>query len=286
MEEADPTPREKTVTDFPQSIVPVNHVEPVPRRVRAMLAGSVVLDTMSARYVWESPHFPQFYLPIGDFTQDVLVDEDHEEHLRRGTARRFGLRMGDEERAGVAHHYIASDIDGIVGTVRVNWAALDHWFEEDEEVFVHPRSPYARVDALRSSREVEVRIGDQVLARSSRTVMVFETGLPTRYYFDRTDVDWTHLVPSDTKTSCPYKGTTSGYWSVDTGGQARAGPGLGVRLPDRPDAGDRRPGGLLQREGRHRRRRYPARATDHQDHLTVPSWSGPTPRPSPQVVAA
>jgi uncharacterized protein (DUF427 family) len=147
------------------------------------------------------------------------VDEDHEEHLRRGTARRFGLRAGDEVRPGVAHHYIASDIEGIVGTVRVDWAAMDQWFEEDEEVFVHPRSPYSRVDALRSSREVEVELDGLVLARSSRTVMVFETGLPTRYYIDRLDVDWAHLVPSDTQTSCPYKGTTSGYWSVDVGGR-------------------------------------------------------------------
>jgi uncharacterized protein (DUF427 family) len=74
---------------------------------------------------------------------------------------------------------------------------------------------------LRSSREVEVEVEVEglVLARSSRTVMVFETGLPARYYIDRLDVDWTHLVTSDTQTSCPYKGTTSGYWSVDVGGR-------------------------------------------------------------------
>jgi len=207
------------VSDYPQIIVPVNHVEPVPRRVRATLGGRVVIDTTAARYVWEIPSFPQYYLPIGDISPDVLVDEDHEEHLRRGTARRFGLRVGDEVRSGVAHHYTASDVEGIVGTVRVDWAALDHWFEEDEEVFVHPRSPYTRVDALRSSREVEVGVDGLVLARSPRSVMVFETGLPTRYYIDRLDVDWSHLVPSDTQTSCPYKGTTSAYWSVDVGGR-------------------------------------------------------------------
>jgi uncharacterized protein (DUF427 family) len=206
------------VTDFPQAIVPANHVEPVPRRVRATLNGKVVVDTTAARYVWEIPAFPQYYLPIGDFAPDALVDEDHEEHLRRGTARRYGLRVDDEVRPGVAHYYTASDIEDIVGTVRVDWAAMDQWFEEDEPVFVHPRSPYSRVDALRSSREVEVSLGGLVLARSSRTVMVFETGLPTRYYLDRLDVDWTHLVPSDTQTSCPYKGTTSAYWSVDIGG--------------------------------------------------------------------
>ena len=52
-----------------------------------------------------------------------------------------------------------------------------------------------------------------VLAESSSPVMCFETGLPTRYYLNRTDVDFTRLVPSETVTVCPYKGTTSGYWS-------------------------------------------------------------------------
>ena len=118
----------------------------------------------------------------------------------------------------MAHHYIASDLEGIVGTVRFEWEALDSWFEEDEEVFVHPRNPYTRVDALRSGRHVRVELDGVVLAESSRTVMVFETGLPTRYYFDRLDVDLHHLRASDTVTSCPYKGTTSSYWSVELDG--------------------------------------------------------------------
>jgi uncharacterized protein (DUF427 family) len=85
-------------------------------------------------------------------------------------------------------------------------------------VFVHPRDPYTRVDALRSGRPVRVELGGVVLADSQSAVMVFETGLPTRYYVNRTDVRFEHLVPSGTVTSCPYKGTTSGYWSVQAGG--------------------------------------------------------------------
>ncbi len=65
---------------------------------------------------------------------------------------------------------------------------MDAWFEEDEEVFVHPRNPYVRVDALRSSRTVRIEVDGTVLAESSAPVLVFETGLPTRYYFDRTAV--------------------------------------------------------------------------------------------------
>ena len=206
------------MNDYPQAIVPVNHVEPVPRRIRATLGGSVVLDSRSVRYVWEWPYYPQYYVPIGDISPEVLVDEGQEEHLDRGTARRLGLRSGEGVREGVAHHYVSSGIEGIAGTVRIDWAALDAWFEEDEEVFVHPRNPYSRVDALRSGREVVVELEGRVLARSSRPVLVFETGLPTRYYLDRLDVDFTHLVPSETVTACPYKGTTSAYWSVDVGG--------------------------------------------------------------------
>ena len=129
-----------------------------------------------------------------------------------------GLRVGDLHRPRAARVLTESPVGGLSGTVRFDWAAMDAWFEEDEQVFVHPRSPYTRVDALRSNRPVRVELDGAVLADACSSVMVFETGLPTRYYLSRTDVDFAHLVPSDTVTACPYKGTTSGYWSVRAGG--------------------------------------------------------------------
>ena len=144
------------MTGYPAPIVPLHHTEPVPRRIRAVLGERTVLDTTSALYVWEWENYPQFYIPMADVDASVLIDEDHEEHLRLGTARRFGLRVGASQRPGAAHHYVDSDVQGVTGTVRFDWAALDRWFEEDEEVFVHPRDPYARVDALRSTRTVSV----------------------------------------------------------------------------------------------------------------------------------
>jgi uncharacterized protein (DUF427 family) len=203
--------------DYPQTIVPVGHVEPSPRRVRALLGGATVFDTTRALYVWEWPHYPQYYIPLADVDPAVLVDEDRVEHLRRGTARRHGLRVGEIARAGVAHVYGDDAAEGLAGTVRFDWDALDAWFEEDEEVFVHPRNPYTRVDAVRSSRHVRIELDGLVLADSLAPVMVFETGLPTRYYLDRTTVRFEHLRPTDTVTACPYKGKTSGYWSVVAG---------------------------------------------------------------------
>jgi uncharacterized protein (DUF427 family) len=205
------------VTDYPQGLVQVNHVEPVPRRIRAMLAGQVVLDTVRARYVWEAPYYPQYYIPVADVAPGVLLDEQHPQRLSRGTARVHGLTAGGASRPGSVRVYGDDAMAGLEGMARFEWGALDAWFEEDEEVFVHPRSPYTRVDALRSTREVRVELEGVLLARSRSPVLVFETGLPTRYYLNRTEVDLARLVPSTTQTACPYKGVTSGYWSVRAG---------------------------------------------------------------------
>jgi uncharacterized protein (DUF427 family) len=205
------------VSNYPKTITPTGHVEPVPRRIRGMLGGEVVLDTTGALYVWEWPNYPQYYIPVADVNPAVLVDEQHDQKLHLGTARRYGLRLKDISRPGSARLYGGDAAAGLAGTVRFDWDALDAWFEEDEEVFVHPRSPYTRVDALRSTRPVRVELDGVVLAESSSPVMVFETGLPTRYYLNRTEVNFEHLVPTDTVTACPYKGKTSGYWSVRVG---------------------------------------------------------------------
>jgi uncharacterized protein (DUF427 family) len=212
--------------DYPRTIVSAGHVEPVPRRIRALLGGTVVVDTTSARYVWEWPNYPQYYVPLTDVAPGLLVDEEQTEQVAGVAANRYGLRVGEQTRPGAALVYPESERgggaqprrDSLDGLVRFRWEALDSWFEEDEQVFVHPRNPYTRVDALRSGRQVRVELDGVALAESAATVMVFETGLPTRYYFDRTQVNFSALEPSDTVTACPYKGVTSAYWSIRAGG--------------------------------------------------------------------
>lgn len=205
------------MNDYPAMIARANQVEPVPRRIRGFLGGETVVDTVRALYVWEWANYPQYYIPVEDVRADALVDEQHTQQTRRGKVKVHGLRVGDVSRGAVARLLTESPIEGLTGTVRFDWAGLDSWFEEDEQVFVHPRSPYVRVDALRSSRLVRVELDGVVLAESASPVTVFETGLPTRYYVPRTAVHFEHLLPTSTVTQCPYKGTTSGYWSIRIG---------------------------------------------------------------------
>jgi uncharacterized protein (DUF427 family) len=189
---------------YPESLIPPGGTAPVPRRIRAMLDGRVVLDTTDAIYLWEFPPYPQYYVPLADVADGILSDTGETKEFAHGVAR---VHTAGDGKAWVYDEGVAKD------RVRFQWDALDSWFEEDEEVFVHPRNPYSRVDAVKSTRQIRVSVGDVTLAESDATVIVFETGLPPRYYFPRTSVNFEHLTPTDTVTACPYKGRTSAYWS-------------------------------------------------------------------------
>jgi uncharacterized protein (DUF427 family) len=102
----------------------------------------------------------------------------------------------------------------------LDWAAMDRWLEEDEEVLGHPRDPYTRCDPIHSTRHVQVRIDGTLVADSTRSVMLFETGLPTRYYLPADDVRVDLLEPSAHTSFCPYKGRAS-YHSVRVGENVR-----------------------------------------------------------------
>ncbi|MGB3827493.1 MAG: DUF427 domain-containing protein [Ornithinimicrobium sp.] len=207
---------------YPGSPVERNHVAPVARRMRATFDGVTVVDTTQALYVWEHPHYPQFYIPAADVDTSVLVDGADQEKTAQGMSSVQSLVHGERrvDRAGRLLGEAA--IEGLEATYRFEWDAMDAWFEEDEQVFVHPRSPYVRVDALRSSRRVRIEKDGVVLADSTSPVVLLETGLPARFYLPRTDLAWEHLVPVDTQTKCPYKGITTGYWSVSVNGTSYA----------------------------------------------------------------
>ncbi|MET8213570.1 hypothetical protein ABZT51_48450 [Streptomyces sp. NPDC005373] len=144
--------------DYPAMIVPVGHVEPVPRRIRGYAANVPVFDTVRARYVWQWPGYPKYCIPWDDIRDGVLLDEGRAMALRIGTAHRQILQLGSLTRSGAACKWADDTPPGISGSVSFRWEAIDAWFEEGEQVFVHPRNPYPRVDALRSSRSVRVML--------------------------------------------------------------------------------------------------------------------------------
>ena len=202
--------------DYPQMAADRGRIEPAPRRVRGLVGQELVFDTTSARYVWEVPYYPQYYIPRSDVGEQFLKDENRPQKVQFGPSRLHSLVAGDQTFEGAVRVFDESADSPFAGLVRFEWDRLT-WFEEEEPIYGHPRNPYSRVDALRSHRHVKVELDGVVLADTASPVLLFETGLPTRYYIDRSDVAFEHLMPSDTQTLCPYKGVTSGYWSVRIG---------------------------------------------------------------------
>jgi uncharacterized protein (DUF427 family) len=144
-------------------------VEASQKRVRTYLGGELVADTKRPMLVWEVPYYPAYYVPIEDVRGDVLVATATVTHSpSRGDAHHFTVKAGGSEAIDAASTYPDSPIEVLRSFVRIDWDAMDSWFEEDEEVFVHPRDPYSRVDALPSSRRVRVVI-DGVTAAESTT---------------------------------------------------------------------------------------------------------------------
>ncbi len=172
-------PAGRFTVDMPENIV---YIEPHRRRVRATVDGLTVIDSDRVLLVHRPGQPPAYCFPSADVTAGVLFEPDTD----------------------TPDH------------VLVPWDAVDSWFEEDEEVFGHPRNPYHRVDSLRSSRRLHVRAAGVTLVDTGDTIVVYETALDPRLYVDPAVVRMDVLKRSATRTYCPYKGTAS-YWHAHIG---------------------------------------------------------------------
>jgi uncharacterized protein (DUF427 family) len=204
-------------------------VEPGQKRVRTYLDGMLVADTTSPYLVWENPYWPTYYIPVGDVRAELRPTGTTEQSAS-GDAELFDVVIGDSTAAGAARRQPDSPVEALRDLVRIEFGAMTEWFEEDETIFVHPRSPYARVDVLASSRHIRVEIDGVTVADSHQPRILFETGLRPRYYLPLTDVRMDLLKPTDTQTHCPHKGTAT-YWSVDTGKGVHEDVVWGYRFP-------------------------------------------------------
>jgi uncharacterized protein (DUF427 family) len=195
--------------------------EASPRRVRVKFNGETIADSTRAHLLFETRHLPVYYFPRADVRMDKLTPTDHHTFCPyKGTASYWTIRVGDKVSENAVWGYPESydEVAAMQDFVAFYWDRVDGWYEEDEEIFVHPRDPYKRVDAIASSRHVEVIVGGEVVADTRRAKFLFETRLPTRYYIPPEDVRMDLLVPSDKATQCPYKGKAR-YYSVKAGGK-------------------------------------------------------------------
>jgi uncharacterized protein (DUF427 family) len=212
------------------------YLEPTPKRIRVVVGDEVVADSLHAMLLHEGGSQPVYYFPAADVRDDLLEPSDTVTHCpKKGDASYHSIRVGERVVADGAWFY-ADPLPGappIGGLIAFYWDRVDRWLEEEEEVFFHPRDPYHRIDIIASSRQVRVLRKGTLLAESDRAMVLFETGLPPRWYLPREDIV-AELEPSDSHTGCPYKGV-AGYFSVVLDGHVT--PDIVWTYPDpRPEA--------------------------------------------------
>lgn len=203
-------------TKAADSYIPDHRLEfvSVQKRIRVFFGGEIIGDSKNAMLLRERGHLPVYYFPKKDVNMDLLAPSDHTKQDRtKGQATYWSVDANGETAKNAAWTYSnpPSNTPGLKGHIAFLWGKMDAWFEEDEEVFVHPRDPYKRIDVLHSSRKVHVEIDGVTIAETQRPVLLFETGLPVRYYIPKIDVRMDLLVPSEKVTRCPYKGEASHY---------------------------------------------------------------------------
>jgi len=192
------------------------YIEPIAKRVRVVLGEATVADTTHALLLSESGHQPIYYFPPQDVRREVLEPSDrHTRCPKKGEASYHTVRVGDRVEEAAAWYYPEplADAEAIKDHIAFYFHRMDHWFEEDQEIFGHAKDIYHRIDTYPSSRHVRVSVDGEPLAESTRAMALFESNLPTRWYLPREDVT-AKLIRSDTVTVCSYKGHAS-YYSVE-----------------------------------------------------------------------
>ena len=195
--------------------------EKSPKRVRLVAGDAVLVDSRQVHLLREAGHMPVYYFPREDARMDLLERTDHSTHCPyKGEAAYWTINTRGKalENAVWSYERPYDETAEIRGFLAFYWDRMDHRSEEDEEVFGHPRDPYHRIDVRASERRVHVLLNGVTIADSTNALFLFETGLDTRYYLPREDVRTDLLVPSESKSRCPYKGLAH-YWSVRVGGK-------------------------------------------------------------------
>jgi len=195
--------------DLPDRVI---YAESWPRRLRAVFGGETVLDTHVAVALYETGQFMEHWIPLADVRLELLEMADGE------LANSWRVRVGNRVAPGEVRSYRPRPGDpDLVDNVNFSHVTMDRWFEEDDPIYAHLPDPYHRVDVRSSSRHVVIRAKGETVAETTRPKLLFETGLPTRFYLPFADVRLDVLRRSDTVSECPYKGDGQ-HWHLTVGG--------------------------------------------------------------------
>ncbi|KOS20239.1 hypothetical protein ESCO_006182 [Escovopsis weberi] len=205
------------LTNGPRKALPVSS----PRRVRVLLNSSFIIDSTSAILVWEHDAYPHYYFPLSELRHCTFRDKRaiKADGVNRAAVVEITVpgKNGQKDRRTERALRFTNDrsLGALSGLLRLEFGSMDQWLDEDLPIHVHPKDPFKRIDVLPSLRALEIRIFGHPIARSTFSMHLHETGLPTRFYIPFSAIlDQSILRGSARTTSCPYKGTAEYFHAV------------------------------------------------------------------------
>ncbi|MET9478718.1 DUF427 domain-containing protein [Streptomyces sp. NPDC006638] len=193
------------------------------RRMRVRFSGEWIAESEDVILLHEPGRYPVAYFPLGAVEHGVLeASQLTTRHRELGTTTWYTVHGKDHKtpRAAWQHTELPAYAEEFEGRVAFAWRAMDAFYEEDERILGHAADAYHRIDIRDSSRHLDVRDGDRVVANTRRPVVLYESGFAPRWYVPRADIDEDALTPVEGQTFCPYKGLADYYAIGGTEGAA------------------------------------------------------------------
>ena len=249
-------------------------LEPNHRRVRVFVDGVPVADTIRSLYLFETDHLPVYYFPRDDVRFDVLQPTDRSTHCPyKGDAQYWSIVVGDRriENAVWAYPVPLPGTPDLSGYVAFYWNKVDNWFEEDEEVFVHARDPYARRCAalVTPRRDPHRRRDDRRHDQAGAAVRDRSSDAPLHPEGRRSARPAAPVVDDHRVPVQRHRRLLLRRRAGSTDGRRHC---VGVSEADRAGPDDREPHQLLRRARRRSRRWRAAGSTDHALVLSGMLW--------------
>src|SRR5258708_3867524 len=119
-----------------------------PRRGRGRFHREMHAGSAAAHLLFETGRPPGHHFSRADVRQDLLRPTEHHTYCPyKGTASYWSIAVGDRvsENAVWGYREPFAEVAAIEDYVAFYWDRVDHWYEEDDEIFVHARDPYKRV---------------------------------------------------------------------------------------------------------------------------------------------
>jgi len=192
-------------------------IQRYPQQVRIVCNGVVVAESDRSKLLIET-YAPDIYIPIADINTDILESSDTRTACpKKGEASYWTINAGDVQVADAMWAYEAplSSCSELAGFAAFDFQLVETYVN-DQLVRGHVRDPNKVIKTEQMHSHLQMKIAGETVVDARSYVLLYESGLPVRYYVPESAINSQYLIESDRQSVCTYKGEAV-YWHIYVG---------------------------------------------------------------------